>query len=131
MTRKVAYFTVGVLLMAAMAFPQAGRLEGVVQDAQGLVLPGISGHVQPFAKLTGFQTLNREGVIVTTGSTFTINVSLQLATVSETITATGGSPIVDVKTPGVSATFDTQQLEETPACKRGRDLGHDITDTGH
>ncbi len=44
MTRKIAYITLGVLLVAALAFPQAGtgRLEGVVRDSQGLVLPGAT-----------------------------------------------------------------------------------------
>ncbi len=44
MKRPIAYFTLGILLVAALAFPQAGtgRLEGVVRDAQGLVLPGAT-----------------------------------------------------------------------------------------
>jgi hypothetical protein len=66
-------------------------------------------------ELSGFQTLRREAIVVTTGSTFTIDVDLQIATVSETVTVTGESPVVDVKTTGVSATFDTKELEEVPS----------------
>jgi hypothetical protein len=146
MTRKIAYITLGVLLVAALAFPQAGtgRLEGVVRDAQGLVLPGATvtltgagvmgartattdvdgsyrflalppGSYSLLFELSGFQTLNREGVIVTSGVTFTIDAGLQLATVAETITVTGESPVVDVKQTGVSATFDTKELQDVPS----------------
>src|SRR3990172_3104236 len=146
MTRKTAYFTLSVLLAAALAFPQAGagRLEGTVRDAQGLVLPGatvtltgagvmgartattdVDGSYRFLAlppgsyvltfELSGFQTMNREGVVVTSGATFTIDAGLQLATVSETITVTGESPVVDVKQTGVSATFDTKELQDVPS----------------
>src|SRR3990172_1365310 len=143
MTRKTAYFTLSVLLAAALAFPQAGagRLEGTVKDAQGLVLPGATvtltgasvmgaksattdvggsyrflalppGSYELTFELSGFQTLRREGIVVASGVTFTIDANLQLATVSETITVTGESPVVDVKQTGVSATFDTKELQD-------------------
>ncbi|HSF19879.1 MAG TPA: carboxypeptidase regulatory-like domain-containing protein [Vicinamibacteria bacterium] len=147
MTRKIICLSAAVLLAAGLAFPQAqsyGRLEGVVRDSQGLVLPGVSvtltseaiiggrtattdvdgsyrflalppGTYSMAFELAGFQTLNREGVVVTTGSTFTISPALELATVAETITVTGESPVVDVKTTGISATFDTTQIEDIPS----------------
>ena len=146
MTRKTAYFTLSVLLAAALAFPQAGagRLEGTVKDAQGLVLPGATvtltgasvmgaksattdvdgsyrflalppGSYELTFELSGFQTFRREGIIVSSGVTFTIDANLQLATVAETITVTGESPVVDVKTTGVSATFDTKELQDVPS----------------
>ena len=146
MTRKTVYIALAFLLAAALAFPQAGtgRLEGVVRDAQGLVLPGatvsltgagvmgqrtattdVDGSYRFLAlppgtynltfELSGFQTLNREGVVVTSGATFTIDAGLQLATVAETITVTGESPVVDVKQTGVSTTFDTKELQDIPS----------------
>lgn len=144
--RKVIFLALAVLMAAVPAFPQAsyGRLEGVVKDAQGLVLPGVTitmssesvmgervttsdidgsyrylalppGTYSVLFELTGFGSINREGVVVTTGSTFTIDVSLDIATVAETITVTGESPVVDVKSTGVNATFDKQQLDEVPS----------------
>ena len=146
MTRKTVYIALAFLLAAALAFPQAGtgRLEGMVRDAQGLVLPGatvsltgagvmgqrtattdVDGSYRFLAlppgtynltfELSGFQTLNREGVVVTSGATFTIDAGLQLATVAETITVTGESPVVDVKQTGVSTTFDTKELQDIPS----------------
>ena len=121
-----------------------GRLEGAASDAQGLVLPGVTVTLESeelvaprtattdvdgsyrFAQLVagsydltfelgGFQTVVFEDVIVVGGSTFEINASMDIATVAETVTVTGESPVVDVKTTGVSATFDTTQLEDVPS----------------
>ena len=121
-----------------------GRLEGAASDAQGLVLPGVTVTLESdelvtartattdvdgsyrFAQLTagsymltfelgGFQTVVNEDVIVTGGATYEINATMAIATVAETITVTGESPVVDVKSTGVSATFDTTQLEDVPS----------------
>jgi hypothetical protein len=145
MTRKILFLSLANLLAAGLAFSQGvGRLEGVVRDAQGLVLPGATvtltgvgvmgartattdvdgsyrfpaltpGTYNLVFELSGFQTLNREGVIVITGQTFTINVNLEIATVAETITVTGESPVVDVKTTGVVSTFGQTQLQDIPS----------------
>ena len=47
-------------------------------------------------ELSGFANVLREGIIVNIGFTATVNVQLQLATLQETVTVTGESPIVDV-----------------------------------
>lgn len=121
-----------------------GRLAGAASDAQGLVLPGVTVTLESdelvtartattdvdgsyrFAQLTagsytltfvlgGFQTVVHEDVIVTGGSTYEINAEMAIATVAETVTVTGESPVVDVKSTGVSATFDTTQIEDVPS----------------
>jgi outer membrane receptor protein involved in Fe transport len=131
--------------VAALALSQgSGRLEGVAKDAQGLVLPGVTvtltgaavmgqrlattgvdgsyrflalppGSYDLLFELAGFQTFDRQGVIVTTGDTFAIDVTLPLAAVAEAITVTGGSPLVDVKATGVGATFGAAVLEDVPS----------------
>ncbi len=121
-----------------------GRLEGAASDAQGLVLPGVTvtltsdelvapriattdvdgsyrfaqlvgGSYNITFELGGFQTVVFEDVTVVGGSTFQIDANMDIATVAETVTVTGESPVVDVKTTGVSATFDTTQLEDVPS----------------
>lgn len=121
-----------------------GRVEGTASDAQGLVLPGVTVTIESdqlvtartattdvdgsyrFAQLTagsymltfelgGFQTIVHEDVIVTGGATYDISAEMAIATVAETVTVTGESPVVDVKSTGVSATFDTTQLEDVPS----------------
>src|SRR5256712_10752725 len=47
--------------------------------------------------LTGFSTAKREGIELTGSFVATVNVDLKVGAVAETITVTGESPIVDVK----------------------------------
>ena len=136
-----------VLLLAAEATPQSstyGNLEGVVRDAQGFALPGVSVTLYGAASLgapniatevngrylfraltpgtynlrfeiPGFQTLVREGIIISIGTTITINATLQLAGVEESVTVTGASPTVDVKTTRVGGTFNETALQDIPS----------------
>src|SRR5688572_11951882 len=48
-------------------------------------------------ELPGFKTLIREGIIVQGSRTVTLPVVLEVATVAETVTVTGESPVVDVQ----------------------------------
>ena len=131
------------LAVPAAAQQQYGRLEGAARDAQGLALPGVSvtlsgeaiiggrnattdidgsyrfqalppGDYNIQFELSGFQTVVFEQVRVVTGATFTVDANMQIATVAETVTVTGESPVVDVKSTGVAATFDKTQLDEVP-----------------
>ena len=143
--RKLILFTLLVAWPTSALSQQIyGRLEGAANDAQGLVLPGVTVTLESaelvaprnattdvdgsyrFAQLVGgsytmtfelggFQTLVFEDITVVGGSTFEINSTMDIATVAETVTVTGESPVVDVKTTGVSATFDTTQLEDVPS----------------
>ena len=143
--RKLILFTLLVAWPTSALSQQIyGRLEGAANDAQGLVLPGVTVTLESaelvaartattdvdgsyrFAQLVagsynmtfelgGFQTLIFEDLTVVGGSTFEVNSTMDIATVAETVTVTGESPVVDVKSTGVSATFDTTQLEDVPS----------------
>jgi outer membrane receptor protein involved in Fe transport len=76
------------------------------------LLPGVYGLR---FELQGFSTFIREGVVVTIGHTVTIPVSLELASVKESLTVTGESPAVNVKTTHVGATFDETALHDVPS----------------
>ena len=131
--------------LASIAAAQTtGSIEGVVHDAQGLAMPGVSvtltgeavlgsqaavtlgdgsyrfralrpGTYNIMFELQGFQTLNREGIIVSGARTITVNIDLQLATVSETVTVTGESPVVDVRNTALSNDFSVEELQEVPS----------------
>ncbi len=127
----------------ALGQQQYGRLQGSAADAQGLALPGVTvtlageaiigsrtaatdvdgsyrfqalppGDYTLTFELSGFQTVVFEEIRVVTGATFEVNANMQIATVAETVTVTGESPVVDVKSTGVAATFDDTQLDEVP-----------------
>jgi hypothetical protein len=56
--------------------------------------------------------VRREGIIVQIGFTATVNVQLQLATIQESVTVTGASPVVDVTS--TTSTFNvTQDMLQT------------------
>ena len=121
----------------------AGRLDGVARDEQGLVLPGVTvtfespgllgsrvavtdvdgsfrfqglpaGSYTMTFELGGFGTVVREDVTVNTGQTFTVNQTLAVAAVAETVTVTGESPVVDVKSSRFGGTFDDTAILEVP-----------------
>ena len=145
MRRLLFLVPVVALGLASGAFAQTtGGIEGKVADAQGLVLPGVSVTLTGEAvlgaqtavtvadgtyrfralrpasynlafELAGFQTLNREGIIVSGARTITVDVGLDVATVAETITVTGESPVVDVKNTALSNEFGVEQLQDVPS----------------
>ena len=102
-----------------------GGLRGVIIDDQGAVLPGVTvaatspsmlgpqtavtnergeyrlinlspGTFTLTAELTGFATVRREGILIRTGSTFQVDVTMQVSALQETITVRGDSPMIEV-----------------------------------
>ena len=125
-----------------------GTIQGRVADAQGAVLPGVSvtasspALIQPQTTVTsetgnyrfpavppgtysvtfelaGFNTLKRDAISITLGFTAQLNVELALATVQETVTVSGASPIIDTSTTRVQQNFKMEQLQSIP---NGRDM---------
>ena len=125
-----------------------GTIQGRVTDAQGAVLPGVAvtassaALIQPQTTVTsetgnyrfpavppgayelsfelaGFNTLRRSGVSITLGFTANVNVELALATLQETVTVSGESPVIDTSTTRVQQNFKMDQLQSIP---NGRDM---------
>ncbi len=125
-----------------------GTIQGRVEDAQGAVLPGVTvtatspsllgqqttitsetgnyrfpavppGTYTITYELAGFTTVKREGIQIALGFTATVNVQLQLATLQETVTVTGASPVIDTTSTRVVQNFKLEQLQSIP---NGRDM---------
>jgi hypothetical protein len=141
----VAWVVPLLLIPAAAADAQEfrGRINGVVTDNTGAVLPGVTvtatspAMIQPQVQITGedgtyrfialnpgvydltyelpgFSTVKREGIRVVINQTLTVDQQLQVATLQETVTVTGESPVVDTSTTTVGTNFTKELLTEIP-----------------
>lgn len=120
-----------------------GAINGRVTDATGGVMPGVTvtiaspsmqgvrtavtsddgsyrfpavppGDYRITYELAGFATVIREGIRVGLGFTATINIELKVASLTESVTVSGQSPVVDVATTKTSTNFDAQTLAALP-----------------
>src|SRR6266516_1755706 len=115
--------TRSVLAQSALS----GTIAGVVTDSSGAVLPGVTveasspaliervrkvvtdgegqyrivdlrpGTYEITFTLTGFSTVKREGLELTTGFTALVNAQLRVGALQEKVTVSGASPVVDVQ----------------------------------
>jgi len=120
-----------------------GAINGKITDASGAVMPGVTvtitspsmqgtrtdttgadgiyrfsaippGDYTVRYELSGFETQIHEGLRVGLGFTATVNVELRVARLTESVTVSGASPVVDIATTKTSTNFDAQQLAALP-----------------
>src|SRR5712691_54626 len=93
-----------------------GLSRSVVTDANGyFTVPGLApGRYEARASLQGFTTAVQTGIVLEVAQQAGLNVVLKLGTTAETITVTGESPLVDVRTSALSAVVDKKTIEELP-----------------
>src|SRR5882762_11318229 len=120
-----------------------GAINGKITDTSGAVMPGVTvsitspsmqgtrsdvtggdgiyrfsaippGGYTVRYELAGFETVIREGLRVGLGFTATVNIELRVARLTESVTVSGQSPVVDVATTKTSTNFDAQQLASLP-----------------
>jgi Carboxypeptidase regulatory-like domain len=120
---------------------------GIVQDSSGGVLPGVTVEVSSpvliekvrsavtdstgryrlinlpagtytlTAGLTGFNTMRREGIELSGSFTLTLNLSLQVGTLEETITVTGEGSVVDVSSAQRQQVINSEVMASIPASR--------------
>lgn len=138
--------TFGLVPAAAQTGQMFGELVGKVTDDQGGALPGVtvtlagpavmgsptvttgangqyrfpavnSGTYSLKFEITGFAPLTREGIVVPVRQTITVDASLKLASLQETVTVTGASPTVDVENTKVGARLSQEILTDVPTSR--------------
>lgn len=123
------------------------EIGGKIADQQGAVLPGVNivvtnedtgvyrevvsnpdgsyfvsqiipGRYRITAKLEGFRGLERRGIIVEVGKTQTVDITLEVGAVAETITVTGDAALVDLTSAEIGGHISAQELSDLPAGNR-------------
>ena len=87
-----------------------------MSDAEGVyrlsALP--VGNYDLNVELPGFTSVDQKGVIVNVGQTITLDFALKVANVSETITVTGASPLIEASVSSVGGVVDIGRIESIP-----------------
>src|SRR5437762_3143705 len=121
---KVTDTSGAVLPGATVTVTQAntGAVRSVVTDGDGqyLVSNLPPGPYRLEVALQGFRTYAQTGIVLQVAATPTINVSLALGDVQETVTVQAEAPLVDVRSAGVSEVVESQRIVELPL--QGRDV---------
>src|SRR5213593_773818 len=138
-----------LLLSPSAWAQQASGIAGVVRDTSGAVLPGVTVEASSPAliekvrtvvadgegrynivdlrpgtytvtfTLAGFNTIKREGVLLTAGFTATVNADMQVGALEETITVTGASPLVDTQNTRQQTVVSSDLLAVLPSGGKG------------
>src|SRR5687767_5362136 len=127
----------------AWAQLSTAELNGRVTDSSGAVLPGVTvtatqtatglvrtvvtddsgsyllsalptGPYRLEMSLQGFRTYAQTGIVLQVGATPTINASLELGSLEETVTVDAAAPLVDVRSAGISQVIENERIVELP-----------------
>jgi len=131
----------------AMAQTTNGVISGIINDAQGGVLPGVTvtgrnidtgiartvvteadgrfrlaalppGRYDLKAELAGFGSVDVPAMTLNTGTEVTRNITMQVQGLQESVTVTGEAPIVEVTKSEVSGVITQDQMQNLPLATR-------------
>jgi hypothetical protein len=130
------------ILVPAFAFAQDATLTGTITDSTGGALPGVTvtatnqdsgntfvavtdgrgayriplrvGQYRLSAELSGFNSVNRQGLEVLVGQEAVINLQMVPATIQENVTVTAEAPLVETTQSKLGGNIDQKQMQELP-----------------
>jgi hypothetical protein len=134
------------LATSVFAQRTTGGITGTVKDGTGAVLPGVTvdltgeyvmgsqtsitnenglyrflnlspGTYNLAFTISGFAPFNRNGLVVALGMTTEENVTMQLSSVSESVTVTGASPVIDTISSDVATNYDKEWVTNAPVTR--------------
>src|SRR5438046_6430535 len=141
------------LIAPQLSFAQATGIAGVVKDASGAVLPGVTveaaspaliervrtvttdsqgqykivdlrpGTYMVSFTLPGFSTVKREGIELPATFTATVNADLRVGALEETVTVTGASPVVDTQNVVRRQVITKENIDAMPTSKNWSTIG--------
>jgi len=136
-----------LLIAASTVLAQNAQITGTVKDTTGGVMPGVTvtaknngtgltrteitdvggnfrlvallpGSYTVTAEIQGFTTQSLPNVVLVIDQTATLELVLRPATVSETVTVTGESPVVDITRSDAGTALSTEQIQDLPVAAR-------------
>jgi outer membrane receptor protein involved in Fe transport len=146
LTIALAVFALGTGIALAQVSATTGAISGTAADETGAVLPGVTvtatspqmqgqqvtytdaggsyripaippGTYTVVFELPGFTTYVREEISIGLGFMANIDAELRVATLEETVTVTGASPVVDVASTKTATNFDAAKLANLPGAR--------------
>ena len=154
---SVVLFASACLLIIPHAALAQSAIAGAVKDATGAVLPGVTVEASSPAliervrtvttdaaglyriidlrpgiytvtfTLPGFNAIRREGIELPANFTSTINAELRVGAIEETVTVTGDSPVVDVKSATQQQVLSRDLLDAVPTGRNIWAVGSTLT----
>jgi outer membrane receptor protein involved in Fe transport len=129
--------------LPASAQQTSGNITGRIVDDQGAAVPGVAvtgtnkqtgftradvtdgegvyrltalpvGTYDLAAELQGFSRVENKGIIVSVGQTLDVNISLKVASLTETVTVSGESPLIETSSSSVGGVVDMTRIESLP-----------------
>src|SRR5688500_1960014 len=139
----IALLLVPLVTSTAFAQPFTGGLRGAVRDATG-VSPGVTvtllndetgatrdavsneqgeysfaavppGNYTVKAELTGFRAYENKGIRIAAQQFITLDITLEVGQLQETITVTGAAPLIDTSNATGGGVISTEQLSTLPS----------------
>src|SRR6185295_8316481 len=131
---------------------QVGQVAGTVRDTSGAVMPGVTvevtspslieklratttdssgqyritnlpvGTYSVVFTLEGFSKQQQSEVVLTTGFTASVNATMSVGQLSETVSVSGEAPVVDTQNSRQVATFAGDQIRELPTTRNIRSV---------
>jgi outer membrane receptor protein involved in Fe transport len=127
----------------AAAQQTTGNISGRIVDAQGSAIPGVTvtgrntqtgfvrtdvsdgegiyrltalpvGPYDVSAELQGFAKFESKGLVLNVGQNMTVDISLTVASLSETVTVTGETPMIETTASSVGGVVDVARIENLP-----------------
>jgi carboxypeptidase family protein len=151
--RQVLAASAFVVGFAVQGFAQTGSIAGVVKDATGAIMPGVTveasspalieqtrsvttddkgqykiidlrpGVYEVTFTLPGFNIVKREGIELTTQFTAVVNAEMRVGAISETVTVTGESPVVDTQRVQQVKVMTRDVIDAVPTGKTFQNIG--------
>ena len=155
MSARIVATLMALLFLCSPAAAQEtrGSIEGVIKDASGAILPGVTvearglsvgstatavtddagvyrfpslppGRYTVTAALQGFTTAKSELVELNLGQVLKVDLAMQLSGVSESVQVTAESPLIDVKQSAAGQNIGAEFIDRLP---KGRDFTTVVT----